>query len=476
MRSSIARTVALAAACAAGLTAVGLAPTTAQAAERPPASRRPAVSGFGYQANLFGTKVLVNNVEVRNLREADLQMPCTRQVGVSRVSKSAGSLPIDNDLIKIAVSRSTSNTYRKAAQGIYGVRAVNSIGDISLGGTLAGVPTPRVRIQGLQSVADSFFNGRADKGRGAFAYDASFKYQGLRIDLPQGSPVSDSLDQLFDALGIDPSDVYDVVNVPVATLVDVLTSVGTLTIPGLGSIALGESRGYTTAFAANSQAYALKISVDPELDGLDETRLQLGRARSRISRPVPAGVFRSTMTAMEVEALNGAVRVGGIAQKSIPCEGTRGKTMTVRTKSASVVHEQLGIALQDLRYAYRGAQKGRTGRGFTSASIGQVSLKVPGTLDVVVKDLSSKVSVVSRDPDDRVKRQTRTTYGAILVDGKQVFPKPNKPVRFDGGVIRVLVQEESNRWGAKVSGLSIQLTRLDVKVDLARVATRFTPY
>ena len=475
MRSSIVRAVALAAAGAAGVTAVGLAPAAAQAAERSPAAR-PAVSGFGYQANLFGTKVLVNNVEVRNLREADLQMPCTRQVGVSRVSKSTGSLPIDNDLIKISVSRSTSNTYRNAAKGIYGVRAVNTIGDISLGGTLGGVPTPRVRIQGLQSIADSYFNGKANRGKGAFKYDAEFKYQGLRIDLPEGNPVSDSLDQLFDALGIDPADVYDVVNVPVATLVDVLKTVGTLTIPGLGSISLGDNRGYTTPFAANSQAYALKISVDPELDGLDETRLQLGRARSRISRPVPAGVFRSIMSAMEVNALNGAVRLGGISQKSIPCEGTRGKTMTVRTASASVIQEQLGIALKGIRYTYRGAQKGKVGRGFTAASIDQVSLKVPGTIDVVVKGLSSKVAVLSRDPDKRVVRSTRTTFGSILIDGKKVFPKPNRPVRFDGGIIRMLVQEESNRWGAKVTGLSIQLTQLDVKVDLARVATTFTPY
>jgi hypothetical protein len=475
MRVSIARSVALAAACAAGITAVGLAPTAAQAAERSP-SARPAVSGFGYQANLFGTKVLVNNVEVRNLREADLQMPCTRQVGVSRVSKSTGSLPIDNDLIQVAVSRSTSKTYRNAAKGIYGVRAVNTIGDISLGGTLGGVPTPRVRIQGLQSVADSFFSGLANRGKGAFKYDASFKYQGLRIDLPEGNPVSDSLEELFAALGVDPDDFYDAVNVPVATLVDVLKSVGTLTIPGLGTIALGQNSGYTTAFAANSQAYALKISVDPEADGVDETRLQLGRARSRISRPVPAGVFRSIMTAMEVNALNGAVRLGGISQKSIPCEGTRGKTMNIRTASASVVHEQLGIALKGMRYTYRGAQKGKTGRGFTSSSIDQVSLKVPGTLDVVIKGLSSRVSVLSRDPDERVVRQTRTTFGSILVNGRRVFPQPNKPVRFDGGIIRMLVQEESNRWGAKVTGLSIQLTQLDVKVDLARVATTFTPY
>jgi hypothetical protein len=465
MRSSLARTLAAAVACAAGLSA-GLTVTPAGAAA-PASSEKGAVTRFGYKASVYGTKLLVNNVEVRTLRDADLQLPCTRTVGVSKAKPSIGSLPVDNDLIKIAATNSTSKTYRDAARGINGVRAISTVADIKLGGEVLGVATPVLKIEGLQSVADSFYDAKADNGAGAFGETHSFGFKGMSLEMPENSPVPAEVQELLDILSQATAPIAQIVNQVITLLQDLA---GPLEIPGLGSISLGSSSGKTGANFAAAEAYALRILVDATGE---DTVLQLGRASSRISRPVPAGVFRSTMSALELTALNDLVSLGGIAQRSIPCEGTFGNVRTVNTASASLVHEQLGVTVTDMKYAYKGLQKGTVGRGFTSAQIGEVRLAVPNTLDIVVKGLTSRVDVAAFKPGKRVARKVTTSFGSILINGEEVFPKPGKPVIFDGGVLRMLVEKEANFYGTKVSGLSIQLTELDTRIDLAQISARF---
>lgn len=468
MRSSLARTVALAAACAAGLSA-SLIAVPAQAEDAAP-SERAAASRFGYKANIFGTKVLVNNVEVHTLRDANLQMPCTRMVGVERTVSSLASLPIDNELIKVAATTSRSKTY--AANGINGVRAISTVADIELGGKLGGVPTPVLKIKGLESVADSFYDAKAAGGKGAFRSTSSFGYQGLTLDLPEDSPISETLDTLFDALGIPADQVFDVVNVPVATLVDVLSSVGTITIPQLGAITLGTENTRRGTNFANAEAYALKVLVDATGE---DTVLQLGRASSRISRPVPAGVFRSTMSALELNALDNLVSLGGISQRSIPCEGTFGKLRTVTTGTASLIHEELGVSVKGIKYLYKGLQKGATGRGFTAAQLGEVRVAVPGTLDILIKGLSSRVDVFAPGKGKEVRKKVSTTFAQIFVNGVDITKtlRPGSGYRFDNGVVRMLVQRDRNYYGTMLSGLVIQLTQLDTAIRLGEVSARF---
>lgn len=467
MKSSIVRSVAVTAACAAGLSA-GLTTVPAVAAA-PDASAKAAVTSFGYKASVFGTKVRVNNVELRTLRDANLQMPCTRKVGVSEVEPSILSAPlaIGNDLIKVAASTSESKTYRNAARGINGVRAINTVADIKLGGTLAGVATPVLKIEGLQAIADSFYDAKAKGGKGAFREKHSFRFKGMSLELPEESPVPQEVQQLLDILNQVTAPIAQIVN-QVITLLQTIT--GPLEIPGLGSISLGSASGRTGKNFASSEAYALQVLVDATGE---ETALQLGRASSRISRPVPAGVFRSTMSALELSALGDLVSLGGISQRSIPCEGTSGRTRTINTASASLIHDQLGITLSGIKYAFRGMQKGRTGKGFSSATIGSIRLNVPNLLDIVIEGLTSRVDVLATKPGQRVARKVTTSFGSIRINGQEVLPKPGRPIDFDGGVLRMLVEKERTFYGTKVDGLSIQLTDLDTKIDLAQVSARF---
>ncbi|GEP34518.1 hypothetical protein NSZ01_22860 [Nocardioides szechwanensis] len=467
MRSSLARSIAVAVACAAGLSAsLTVTPAVASA---PAASEKGAVTRFGYKASVYGTKLLVNNVEVRTLRDADLQLPCTRIAGVRKAQPSLATLPIENDLIKVAATSSESKTYRDAAKGINGVRAISTVADIELGGEVAGVATPVLTIEGLRSVADSFYDAQANNGAGAFRETHSFGFQGMKLTMPENSPVPAEVQQLLDILSQVTAPVTQIVNQVVQLLTELAAP---LEIPGLGSISLGTSSGKTGPNFAAAEAYALRILVDATGE---DTVLQLGRASSRISRPVPAGVFRSTMSALELTALNDIVSLGGIAQRSIPCEGTFGKVRTISTPTASLVHEQLGVSLKGMKYTYQGLQKGAVGRGFSSAQVDEVRVAVPNSLDILIKGLSSRVDVYAPGKGQEVRKKVSTTFAQILVNGVDITDslRPGPGYTFDNGVVQMLVQQDRNYYGTKVSGLVIQLTALDTAINLGQVSARF---
>ena len=83
--------------------------------------------------------------------------------GRTVTDQSALTAP-ENSLIELSTSTSKTLTYREAGKS--GVRAVNTLGDIKVGGELPGhKPTPLVKIEGLQTVADAFPPRRASVTR-----------------------------------------------------------------------------------------------------------------------------------------------------------------------------------------------------------------------------------------------------------------------------------------------------------------------
>ncbi len=261
--------------------------------------QRGGITPYAYWANTFGTKVVVNGVELKTVKDAQALQKCTRQLRGETVKGSSlgtdGLLPIGNDLVKISPSTSRTQTYHSGTR--YGVRGINLIADIAVGGTIGDIQTPVLKIEGLQSIADSYVDAAANRG-GAdrYGYGSDFGFQGISLEMPSGTAVPPEVQQLLQIVNQAATPVNQVVN----QVVQLLTQVGgTLEIPGLGSLGLGSRHGRTTAHGAESSAYALKIQVNSPVDG-SKTVIQLGRATSRISDPVPSGVFRTTMTALNV--------------------------------------------------------------------------------------------------------------------------------------------------------------------------------
>lgn len=434
---------------------------------------KPSVTRFGYNATVFGTKVVLGGVEVRSLKDALVNRPCTRRTGLESSSSSLLSTDVLpeglRDIVDFSLSTSTTKTYRVHSLGIYGIRATNTLADLSLGGEVLGAPTPQVVIKGLQSVADSHYGGNgAAKGAGAFGYDTSFKYQGLALKLNEDDPISSSLQTLFDILGVDPIEaVNEFVAVPLNALLQVISTLP-LEIPGLGSISLGKATGATTAHGAVSEAYALKIVLDGiDALGVPETTLQLGRAISNISEPVKAGVFRSRMSALEAN-IGGLLRVGGIDQRTLPCEGTAGKVVTRTVAKAGVPQV---LALSGVKYQYKGTQKGKRANGFVSTTIGEVKLL---QANVVLKGVTSRVDMLSRTPNSRVVSKARTTVGKLLIGGEEVsLPALGKWLKFEDSTgqigrlrVNVLDPAADGFFGKHLTGVQIALPGTNTTIDL----------
>ncbi len=349
------------------------------------------------------------------------------------------------------------------------MRGVNTLANLSLGGELLGQPTPRLVLKGLQSQADAFFNSKANRGNGGFGFRQSFGYEGLELQLTEDDPVSETLQTLFDILGVDPVDaVNEAVAVPLNALLQVIGSVP-LVIPGLGEIALGQAYGKKTANSADSEAYALKITLEgiPSL-GIPATTLQLGRALAQISRPVQFGVFRSKMSALEAN-LGGLLKLGGVGQRALPCHGTNKRVVTSKVAAAGIPEV---LSISGVEYKYKGAQQGKAANGFVQTTIGKIKLL---QANVVVEGLVARVDLKSAKPNHRVTSVPSVKIGRLLVNGEEVTGLGfGKEVDFQdntgqrGSLIMGFLDPLVDPFfGKHLSGLRIKLPGTNTGIDLA---------
>jgi hypothetical protein len=462
VNQSLTRAVAIGAVCAAALAgSVATGPTATAEGD----AARKGITKFGYHALAFGTKVSVNGVEVKAVKDALARQQCTRQLRgevVKASSLSTSNIVPDSvpaaGIIQVSPSTSRTKTYR-TAKGEYGVRGVNTIGDIKVGGLFEGVQTPVLKVEALQSVADSWNNTRANNGRGKFHAAADFGFGDISLtNLPAEVPqeVEDLLEIIQDDLPI--ADTVD-------QIIDLLESVGVIEIPGLGSLALGRSIAKAGAHSARANAYALKVTVQPE--GTGATVLQLGRAHSRISDGVPSAVFRSQMSALDLR-VGDVVTFGNVSTQTIPCEGTRGKVQSKRVATAGIPGV---IDLDSIRYSWMGKQlsRGRS-KSWQSTEIGRVDI-LNG--EVVVRGLSSRLDLRSPGANEKVERSSTVKAAQILIGGKAIpIPKPGEEVSFDGGSLAFRKLQRSNYNGTDLHGLVITLFKQNLIVSLGEASGR----
>ena len=439
--STLRRAVAATTVCAAGLAGALTAIPSADAGTSSHRAERLIKTNLGYKATVYGTKVIIDGVEVRNAKEAFAQQRCTRYAGRQVLKSSTLTIP-ENELIHVSAASSRTSTYKKA--GANGVRGVSTIGDLDLGGEFQGVQTPTLSLTGLTSTADAF-----RKADGTFDHRESFTFGGLQIgNLPEQIPqeLQDLLDVLGSATGDIAQQVLDLLSQTVGNEIE---------IPGLGSLGLGGVKsGKVGPHSASSQTYALRLLVNAT--GHD-TVITLGRARTAISEPVPAGVFHSRAMGLEMFGGNDLLRLGGLQEQSIPCHGTHGKVQHHKIADVSVLGGL--VKLTGVDYALMGDQRANgSARGFVSSAIG--SLEIP-SLGLVIDGITSKVSMHKPQHTTKVDRKISTGLSRITLNGENVpVPKPGGQVDLgDGNVLEYRVVKQ-NWTGAEVKALRLTLPGL----------------
>ena len=431
----------------------GLAPASATAGNERGA---PTLTNFGYRADAYGVKLVTDNVESFNLKDAHAQLRCTRAIGQSAQATSVLSVP-DNPLINIAASTSRTDTYLEGET--HGVRGVNTIGDIRIGGEVAGVKTPSLVIEGLTTTANAFHTPQG------FGHQESFDFASIRLELLEGTPLAGTpLEALLEPLDQVTATVFEGTNQVANEIFKILqAATAPIQIPGLGSIALGKVRGTATGKRATSEAMALEIAVDA---GGSRQLVEIGSANARIGAPTPAGVFRAGGTALDLQALRSALHFGNVQHKSIPCEGTLGKTFNYHVPSAGVLGG-LVARVTGVTYSHRGSQHAKKdlAKGFSSVRIAHTSVPAVG---LEINDLFSQVKMRGKE-DKPVKSTVTSSIGSITYQGQPVaVPDVGQTVELPGGaglIQRQLVKD--SRYGAKSIGLRVQLFAEAVVLDLA---------
>lgn len=481
MNKQLKRAVAAAAACAAGAAGTLAIAPTADAAAAGQSSGK--ISNFGYEAWASGTKAFVGGVEVKTLKDAYAAQTCTRRTGLEQAANSLATatdyLPIPNDLVKIAPSSSTTSTYQTGT--VNGVKAINTIADIAIGGQVVqDTSIPTIKIQGLQAIADSFHDSANPGEHNGYGTDQSFTFQGIGIDysgtVVDGTPLA----QLLDIVNSTTETVVQQVN----DLVTLLTQqTGNLIdIPGLGSIGLGYSNGKVTDHSAASRAYGLAINVLPHGD-TPGTKVILGRATSTITGPVTSGVFRSTVDALDLKVGGGLLHLGGVENRLIPCSGTDGTTLTNTVDNVSFPVDGLGIFnLSNVKYAWSGQQlaAGRAQSKVTS-TVGDLTID---SLGLEIKGLTTTLKYLAV-PDKRVKPKLSVDVADILYDGQsllkgvkptlgQLISFPNK-LGGEDGLIRygAMVSQKYTGSSARGAQIAIPVGGELVQLDLGVVASHF---
>ncbi|MBB6629188.1 hypothetical protein H5V45_17810 [Nocardioides sp. KIGAM211] len=454
VRRALAATT-ICAAVAATLTAGPVASAQQGRAERPGK-----ITGYGYKGTAVGARLITGNVENLSLREAEAPLRCTRKV--DRVVDASGKLTAPENSL-ISLSESTSRTLSYAKNGRYGVRAVNTLGDITLGGTLPGQDesTPIVTLKGLQTTADAFHTAQG------YGHKESFTAPTLAIDVSvltdNGVPIPPELTDLLDTL-------EQTGNQLTGQVIDVLQQAGApIEIPQLGSIAMGYMKGHAGKYGAESDTKALQFVIDATGE---EQSLQLGQARAVIGGPTPAGVFRSTSMPLEVSALDGVLHFGAVKPKTIPCAGTRGRTAHRHLDSASVAPGGLLIGATDIDYTFMGRQRpDGSARGLEVQRIGEISIP---SLQLTLNDIVARSTARMNRKGD-ITNGHSGSVGSITYQGETVAaPGPGKTVNLgDIGYLEGLSFEKSSN---TVTALRLTLVDENLVIDLAKAQSRIFAY
>lgn len=479
MNKTLSRAIAVTAVSAAGLagtlavTPTATAETGSRAAVSAPAGKltdsgRLEKTGFGYKADVFGTKLLLEGVELRALKGGYAQQRCTTMAG--RVAEKRSILaPLDEitdgllpeGLIDLSVTKQTSETYKQGNRT--GVRGVSTVGDVTIGGLeLPGLgKLPKLKIEGLQSVADAFH------ANGKFGHEESFGFKGISLDY-EGSVVEGTpLAMLLDILNQVTAPVSQIVN-QVIGLLRSLGPGGMIEIPGLGGIGLGSSSGQANGKQGISEAYALKVLINATGNN---TMLQLGRARTAISKAGPAGVFRGTASGANILGDIPLLNVGNLGQRSIPCGGTNGKVQTTKAADYSLLGGLVNVT--GVTYKTMGKYgKGKAAQALIGTDLGTIT--VP-TLGLEVKGLSSLVNLKRSAKSAKVKPTVTTKYLDIRHNGKPVTLKAGDQYDLgDDNFLNFRKLFDRTFHGTGVHGLQLNLAGIGL-LDLASSSGRIFP-
>lgn len=402
------------------------------------------VTNYGFEGSAFGTYASTGAVGLTSGRTAHAFIGCTRRVGIlDERSVASVNVPPGNEFVKIGAVDSFSRTYR-LANGEVGNRSQTELASVNL----ANVGGISLAISGLKARTEAY----ATKA-GKFGTRTSFTSAALDVNLP---PELQAIEDALDGLGIN-----NLIKQITTELDGAADDV--LVIPGLGEIRLGDKYRRTYYSWAEVTVTALEILVygaDGAKGGTGnnaDITVRVGRARSRITRNLPSGVFRGNAYALKATLLNGLLGVGPIGEKRLSCAGTGGVVKENALVDLDLLNQGV-VMVEGATGAVYGKQYD-TGKAvaWTRGKVAGVKLASGGS-SLEIKGIVGRANVTIYRSGTVSKSITGSAIAQILVNGEAQTLPLDRNIEIPGlAKVEFLKREDPNSRTIKVTAVKITL-------------------
>ena len=388
---------------------------------------------FAFQGSAYGTRVSLgdpNQGGVASGRTAWSLIGCTSMAPITNDKGSNVAKLNANSMIEVGAVVSTTSTYRKPRQGLYGSRSVNRVAGLTIGPD----DGPRLKFGGFTTTAHAF----NDNGR--FRSQASFDV--LRVEHVGIEDSAGPVGELLDAIDAGDNQLIE----------QIIAGAGTdgIEIPGLGTIhPAGTARTPRSRKGATANAYGIRIALE------NGSQVNIGRAWARIATSHPAGVFAGHAFGLEARVADGVIGVGRTPYQNLPCVGTNGEW---RQNSLLEVPQHENLNAGGLR-AETFAKPFRDGRAVARArsTVAEVTL---GGGSLEIQGVVGQVNVF-QNRRGRVHRRNvnGTKVAAIIADGEpRDVPAPGESLEIPGvAFIKAGVRQNLGRRGVRVHALRVEM-------------------
>ena len=387
---------------------------------RHPPRRR---TGFAFSASGFGTTVNGGRVPVGSGTSAYQALGCTNSAG-----KSKRNFVAEEDLGGTARAENVTTRLTTLQRG--GETASISRAHVARV-VLAESGLGRLQITAVDSVSKAFhkngFKTLTETSIGGITFKPTGQpAQNVRIPTP-GQPV---------------------------------------TVPGLATIAIGDSHERHNASMANAFADGIIVKVIPS-----GSQIRIANTRAKLEKGVELGLMRGQSMAARSSLVGGAVAIGKTPLSLMPCAGTAGK---VGVKSIASVPLAQGAELRGLTSRQFGVQSSRKA---TAYEFGRVGVAEFGQADLLIRNVVGKANVV-RTLSGLNRSIKGTEVGKIEFQGQeQSFDPGQKTIEIPGVAVITKNIVRRTRFGINVIALQVKLldgTDVESVINLgeARMAIR----
>ena len=370
----------------------------------------PTATRFALASSGFGTFVQGGQVPAGSGATAYQAIGCTNLAGLTRYNTEA-SLTVPGLGILTGVSTKVWTQERRNVVSAYARHSIAGL-------TLDDSPSGTLRLTGISSVARAFHSATG------FHHSASTQVGSITLTPAVGAP------QTFPA----PTPGHPTV------------------IPGVATIAVGDSGGSSGATGARAWANALDIDVVAS-----GTRARVAHTAARISGGIVSGVFGGSSNATRATGLADKFKSGPTPLSIMPCQGTQG---VVKTRSVARLDLSQELVVRGLTSSQMARQSTSSASGYERGAVASVNL-ADGHL--VVRGIVGRAAV-TRTTHGLTRTANGTSIARILVNGRtRVMP--------DSGVLTVpgLARLENRIVTRQANGISVTALRITLLDGTAAV-------